>query len=316
MRLYISPLACSMATRITLEEIGRSAEYVPIDHETRLAPDGAPIHPLGMVPVLHTDAGRVLSENAAILQFVAAGTPLVPDEAWQRALLQRWLSFIGTELHKAVFIPLLDRKAPDGAKAYARSHAHARLALVNEQLMQREYLVDAYSVADIYLFTVLNWAQATPLRLSDYAGLAAFFERVKARPAVARVLAAETAAFIEERGPIRSAPPTTRAVLDRFNAVFQTHDAGALAELVDEECVIDNTDGARHTGKRACVGLWTALATDPDLAFELEDVETTDERGIILWTLLSKGAAVARGVNVMQVRAGRIVHARGYTRRA
>ena len=211
MKLFISPLACSMATRIALEEIGRPAEYVQIDHDTRLSPDGAAIHPLGMVPVLHTDEGRVLTENAAILQFVAAGTPLVPEERWQRALLHRWLSFVGTELHKAVFIPLLDRKAPDGAKAYARGNAHARLALANDHLANREYLLEGYSVADIYLFTVLNWAQATPLRVSDYAGLAAFFERMKARPAVARVLAAEMAAFAVERGPLKSARPSTRA---------------------------------------------------------------------------------------------------------
>ena len=125
MKLFISPLACSMATRITLEELGRPAEYVQIDHDTRLSPEGAPIHPLGMVPVLHTDEGRVLTENAAILQFVAAGTPLAPDEPWQRALLQRWLSFVGTELHKAVFIPLLDPKAPDGRR-HTRKATRAR----------------------------------------------------------------------------------------------------------------------------------------------------------------------------------------------
>ena len=81
---------------------------------------------------------------------------------------------------------------------------------MNDHLAQREYLLDAYSVADIYLFTVLNWAQATPLRVGDYAALAAFFERMKARPAVARVLAAEMAAFALERAPLKSAPPSTR----------------------------------------------------------------------------------------------------------
>src|SRR5687767_11421467 len=107
MKLYYSPLACSMATKIVLEELGRTAELVAIDHTTRRAPDGCAIHPLGMVPVLHADDGRVLTENAAILPHVATDSALVPRDPWQRSLLQKWLSFIGTELHKAVFTPLL-----------------------------------------------------------------------------------------------------------------------------------------------------------------------------------------------------------------
>ena len=67
MKLFTSPLACSMASRIALEELGRPCEFLQIDHTTRLAPDGSAIHPLGMVPVLHADDGRVLTENAAIL---------------------------------------------------------------------------------------------------------------------------------------------------------------------------------------------------------------------------------------------------------
>lgn len=210
MKLYYSPLACSMATRIVLEELGVAAEIVAIDHATRLAPDGSAIHPLGMVPVLHTDDGRSLTENAAILSYVADDSPLVPRDRWQRALLQQWLSFIGTELHKAVFIALLDPKAPEGAKAYALANAAPRLALVEAHLANREYLLDEYSVADIYLATILNWAQATPVRLEPFPAVAAFLVRMKSRPAVARVLADELRAFVAERGRVPAPPPSTQ----------------------------------------------------------------------------------------------------------
>lgn len=310
MKLFTSPLACSMASRIALEELGRPCEYLQIDHTTRLAPDGAAIHPLGMVPVLHTDDGRVLTENAAILQYVASGSPLAPADPW----LHQWLSFIGTELHKAVFIPLLDRKANDGAKAYALANAPARLAIANARLAGRDYLLDDYSVADIYLFTVLNWARATPVGLADHPALAAFHARIGARPNVARVLAAEVGAFAAEREGAPAAPLATRTVLDRFNAAFQTHDPAGLDALIDEACVIDNTDGRRLTGKRECLAAWTRIATDPQLAFDLEDTQGADGRGTILWTLRRDGTPVARGVNVMEIRDGRIVHARGFTR--
>jgi len=210
MKVFYSPLACSMATRITLDELGRAAEYIPVDHTTRRPPDGRDIHPLGMVPVLHTDDGHVLTENAAILQYLAAGSELVPSDPWGRAQLQQWLSFIGTELHKAVFIPLLDKKAPEGAKAYALGNAAPRLAILQRHLDGRDHLLDRFSIADIYLVTVLNWAQATPVRLDDYPAIVRYAKAVRARPAVAQNLARETEQYVLERSAAPS-PATVSA---------------------------------------------------------------------------------------------------------
>jgi glutathione S-transferase len=198
MKLFYAPLACSMATHITLDELGLAAELIPIDHATRRPADGREIHPLGMVPVLHTDDGHVLTENAAILQYVAAGSDLVPADPWGHAQLQQWLSFIGTELHKAVFIALLDKKANEGAKAYALANAAPRLAVLERHLAGRDYLLERYSIADIYLVTVLNWTQATPVRLEGFPELARYVKGVRSRPAVAHSLAAETEQYVRE----------------------------------------------------------------------------------------------------------------------
>jgi len=170
MKLYFSPLACSMATRIALYEAGIPADYQHVDHTTRRAPDGTDlrdIHPLGYVPVLYTDDGTILTENAAILQYVTSLAPpgtLAPAD--RRASLQQWLSFVGTELHKAVFIPLLDRTSPEGAKDYALANAERSLTALAKHLERRSFVLDTFSVADAYLVTVLNWTQATSLRLS------------------------------------------------------------------------------------------------------------------------------------------------------
>ena len=75
-----------------------------------------------MVPAMRTDDGDLLTENAAILQYVAERFPdanLAPTSGIERTRLQQWLCFIGTELHKALFIPLFDKKAPEGTAAYA-----------------------------------------------------------------------------------------------------------------------------------------------------------------------------------------------------
>ena len=123
---YFSPLACSLATRIALYEAGADAGFIEVDPKTkRIVDDGSDylkVYPLGMVPAIRMDDGALLTENAAILQYVAERFPdanLAPKSGIERARLQQWLCFIGTELHKALFAPLLDAKSPEGAKAYA-----------------------------------------------------------------------------------------------------------------------------------------------------------------------------------------------------
>ena len=210
MDLYFAPLACSMATRIALYEAGAQAQYIPRDRDKRL-PDGSDFHainPLGMVPVLRTDDGTVLTENTAILQYVAERAPqagLAPAGGIERARLHQWLSFISTELHKAVFLPLLRKEAPAEAKTYALSLAGARLAIVEKHLAGREFLLDAFSIADAYLFTVLNWSSATPIKLDGFAAIQAYMARLQTRPSVAKALGEEFALYKAEQARAKAA---------------------------------------------------------------------------------------------------------------
>ena len=113
---------------------------------------------------------------------------------------------------------------------------------------------------------------------------------------------------------------TTDEVMRRFNDVFQLHDPSALNELVAEDCVIENTqpapNGSRHVGRDACVALWTGIATAPGTHFDLENVIITGERAIILWRFCwGEGEANSvRGVNLMRVREGLIIEAKGYVK--
>jgi len=203
MQLYFAPLACSMATRIALYETGADAQYIARDRDKRL-PDGSDftaINPLGMVPTLRTDAGELITENAAILQYVAAQFPqaaLAPTGGIERARLQQWLSFIGTELHKAVYLPLLSKAAPAEVKAYAQGLADARFAIVEKHLGGRDFLLDTFSIADAYLFTVLNWTAATPLKLDTYPAITAYVARLSQRPSIAKALGEELAMYKAE----------------------------------------------------------------------------------------------------------------------
>lgn len=201
MKLYFSPLACSLASRIALYETGAVAEIIEVDPKTKKTSDGRSfldIHPLGLVPLLETDDGMLLSENAAILQWLARGTELAPSGGAELARFHQWLGFIGTELHKAVYVPLLDAKAPKDAKSYALSKSGPRLAWVEAHLTGREHLLDRFTIADAYLFTVLNWTIVTPISLDPYPAIRAYHKRMRARPHFDRAFGEERVLYAKE----------------------------------------------------------------------------------------------------------------------
>ena len=203
-QLYFAPLACSLATRISLYEVGSAAaaaQFTQVDTRAKRLADGSDfyaVNPMGQVPVLRTDEGELLTENSAVLQYVADRFPdaqLIPAGALARARLREWLGFIGTELHKAIFLPLLDPKASDEVKAYAREKIELRFGLLEKRLSGREFLLDAFSIADAYLVTVLNWALATGVSLSSWPTVQAYHQRLLKRPSIARAFAEELAMY-------------------------------------------------------------------------------------------------------------------------
>jgi glutathione S-transferase len=209
MDLFYSPLACSMSARIALTEAGAAANFIEVDpHTKRLLTTGEDyraINPLGYVPALRLDDGTVLTENAAILQLIADAHPaasLAPPETDRlaRASLRQWLSFIGAELHKSLFTPLVGRDTPPEVRAWTARKYASRLAYLDDKLNGREFLLgNRFSVADAYLATILNWTQATPeIDLTAYPNVKAYLERMRQRPSVAAALGIELPLFRAE----------------------------------------------------------------------------------------------------------------------
>lgn len=192
MDLYFSPLAGSLAARIALYEAGTEARFIEVDPRTKQTPDGsnfAAIFPLGLVPLLRLDDGSLLSENAAVLQYIASRFPeskLAPTEEIARARLQQWLGFIGTELHQRLFCVLLDEDAPEGTRTNTLMKSESRLTYLNDHLNNREFLLDHFTVADAYLYAVLNWSVATRVSLSRFPAIKEYYRRLRIRPSVAR----------------------------------------------------------------------------------------------------------------------------------
>lgn len=198
MKLFLKPGACSLASHIVLEELGRPYETEAVDLANKVTASGADfwaINPKGYVPALLLDDGDLLTEGPAILQYLADLAPelnLAPANGSKaRYQLQSWLAFVGTEVHKN-FSPFFNPAATPEMKELARANLQRRLGYVNDQLADRDFLMgDTFSVADAYLFTVVGWAKFVQLDLSAWPHLIAFQGRVAARPATQRALKAE-----------------------------------------------------------------------------------------------------------------------------
>ena len=197
MKLYYKAGACSLSPHIALCEAGLPHDLESVDLKTKVMGGGGDylaVNPKGYVPALQLDSGEVLTEGPAIVQYLADQVPqknLAPaNGTLARYHLQSWLTFIGTEIHKN-YSPFFNPAAPAEMKDIARANLQRRLGYVNEQLAGKDYLLGQFSVADAYLFVVVNWSGFVQLDLSGWPNLTAFMARMAARPAVQAALKAE-----------------------------------------------------------------------------------------------------------------------------
>jgi len=209
MDLYFAPMACSLATRIALYETGQEACFVCVDRLAGKLEDGSDfsaINPMEQVPTLRLDTGELLTETAAILQYVADRDPesrLAPKSGLERYEVQKWLNFVASELHKAIFYPQFAPTSNDGARAFARDLVKKRFDYLENHLTDRAFLVDRFTIADAYLATVLGWTRPVGIDLDAWPALKDYFTRMRARPAFARAVAEEWALYeaqAERRG--------------------------------------------------------------------------------------------------------------------
>jgi glutathione S-transferase len=185
MKLYLSPGACSLADHIALHEAGIDFDRVTVDLKTKRTDDGRDymqINPKGYVPALEFDDGQMLTENIAILSWVADQAPkLAPTGDLARFRLLEALAFISTEIHKA-FKPLFSPGSTEAEKAAAKETIGKRLGQIAGRLKGDYLFGDEAGVADAYLFTMLTWATKNGVALPE--PLPAFQHRMVQRPAV------------------------------------------------------------------------------------------------------------------------------------
>lgn len=199
MKLYYASGACSLSPHIVLREAGMDFEIEEVDlaeKKTTSGADFSQINPKGYVPVLQLDDGQVLTEGAAIVQYIAdqkTKSGLAPAAGTvERARLQEYLNYVASEYHKA-FGPLFSPSSSEAEQTAAKDNVGKKLDYLETLFADgRDYLLGQnFSVADAYLFVVTSWAKHKEIDLSGHPGINAFFERVAGREKVQEALKAE-----------------------------------------------------------------------------------------------------------------------------
>jgi glutathione S-transferase len=198
MKLYYSPGACSLSPHIALLEAGLPYDLVKVDLRAKTLENGddyLKVNPKGQVPALALDSGELVTEGPVIVQMIAdkvAAKNLAPArDSAERYKLLEWLNFITSEVHKN-FGPLFSPVLADDAKAFFKDRVMAKFKYIDSQLPGRDYLMGKqFTVADGYLFTMLNWADRMKFDLSSMPNLLAYKDRVGARPKVQEALTKE-----------------------------------------------------------------------------------------------------------------------------
>lgn len=203
MKLYYSPLACSLAAHIACREAALDVELVRVDLLTKRTAAGGDFfdeNPMGQVPTLVLPGGRTLTENVAVLSYLAdrmpSRAPETESEPTDAYELVRWLSFVATEIHKKILWPVFAPDTPDAVKQYARESAGRALDALVVRLEARDTLMAGpFTPADAYLFWALTLLPHAGVALDRFPALRRYRDRHRKRPAVHAALTYEKERF-------------------------------------------------------------------------------------------------------------------------
>ncbi len=191
MKLYYYPGACSLSDHIALREAGADFDIEQVDLATKITASGddyRQINPKGYVPALVLNTGDKLSENVAILDWIASKFPNlgVTGELGRTRLLEA-LAFISTELHQG-FESLWSHRSVE-ERTRAKASLSPKFAFLSNSFKGQFLFGDKPTVADFYLFVMLLWGERYSLAVPAH--LAEFREMMMGRPSVKAAMEAE-----------------------------------------------------------------------------------------------------------------------------
>ncbi len=203
MKFYFSTATCSTACHIAIEELALDFTPVEVSWKRDLnVIELNKINPLGAVPVLISDQGKILTQNTAILEYLADQKPsahlLAEPGTWERRETMSWVAFVASDLQKA-FAPFFQAKNMTTSESvqkeifnFTTNKIKVLLDYIEEKLTDKDYIIGKqFTIADAYLFTILGWTKWMKISTLEHKNITSYMKRIFDRPAVQKVLKKE-----------------------------------------------------------------------------------------------------------------------------
>lgn len=195
LKIYGAPQSRAARTIWCANELGLDYEVIPVGPaDAKGNTDISRLNPNGKIPVID-DNGTVVWESMAINTYLASKygsqSGLWPADEGERAQCNQWSHWAMAETEGALLTILLHKfqlrpagqNPTDAEAAAARDKLAAPLGTLNKYLEGREYLVgNRFTIADLNVASVLNWAAMAKVDLSAYPNVQKWLERCNARP--------------------------------------------------------------------------------------------------------------------------------------
>lgn len=203
LKFYYAPMSTASITALVLEELGVDCEIIKLDiarGDTK-KPEFLKVNPNGRVPVLiHDDA--VVWESAAITMYLGemfgVDKKLYPPPGPRRAEAMKWIVWTNVTLGEAVnrYTRNVLNTAPAeqrNAKAVesAKTEVANCLRILDQSLLNKQYLIGEYTLADTHLIAMLDYLRHLKIDFTPYARINSWSQRCSARVAYQRAMTAE-----------------------------------------------------------------------------------------------------------------------------
>lgn len=179
--------------RLTAHQLGVPLDITHVDvlaGETRQA-EFIARNPNGRVPLLELDDGRFLAESNAIIFHLAEGSPLIPQDAYERAQMLQWMFFEQYSHEPYIAVARFWFSIKPGGRAETteaqrelwRTRGYQALDVMERHLTETPYFVGGrYSLADIALYAYTHAAHEGDFDLPPYPAIRAWLARVESEP--------------------------------------------------------------------------------------------------------------------------------------
>ena len=189
-KLYTSPTPNGRKISILLEELNAEYKTILIDlgKKEQFKKEFSKLSPTNKIPVIvDTENNQRIFESGAILIYLAQKYNKFIDNEnyWE---IMQWLilqvAYFGPMLGQAHQYLFYHRGKSKFAEEKTKGYVEHVYSILEKQLMDKEYIVKDYSIADIAIWPWVDRCERHEINLENYPNIKRWYDKISIRPAV------------------------------------------------------------------------------------------------------------------------------------